>query len=143
MVEKLYEASQAGVKIRLIVRGICSLVPGVPGLSDNIEAISILDRFLEHSRVFIFCNKGKEKIYTASADWMDRNLFRRVEVAMPIYDPAIREELKHILELQWRDNTKARLLNEAQDNTYRKRKKDQPAYRAQTDIYHYLEEKTH
>ena len=141
MVEKLYEASQAGVKIRLIVRGICSLVPGVPGMSENIEAISILDRFLEHSRVFIFCNKGKEKIYTASADWMSRNLFRRVEVAMPILDAAIRKELKEILELQWRDNTKARILNEAQDNDYRKQKKDQPAYRAQTDIYRFLADK--
>ncbi len=138
MVEKLYEASQAGVKIRLIVRGICSLVPGVEGVSENIEVISILDRFLEHARVLVFCNKGKEKIYTASADWMSRNLFRRVEVAMPIYDEDVRKELMHIMELQWRDNSKARIINEAQDNIYRKPKKGDDFYRAQTDIYEYL-----
>ena len=86
MIDQLYKASQKGVKIRMIVRGICSLVPGVAGLSENIEAISIVDKYLEHSRIFVFCNAGDEKIYISSADWMVRNLDNRVEVAVPIFN---------------------------------------------------------
>lgn len=138
MVEKLYEASQAGVQVRLIIRGICTLVPGVAGISENIEVISILDRFLEHARVFVFGRGEQERTYIASADWMSRNLFRRVEVAIPIYDETLQEELKTILELQWRDNTKARIINQDQDNAYRTRVSGEPQYRAQKDIYHYL-----
>lgn len=108
MIKKLYEASQAGVRVELIVRGICCLIPGVEGLSENITVRSIIDRYLEHARVFIFGNGGEEKMYLASADWMTRNLNRRVEVAFPIYDSVIKAELRHLIDLQRADNTKAR-----------------------------------
>ena len=119
IVEALYKASQAGVKIDLILRGVCSIVPGVKGLSENINAISIIDKFLEHSRIWIFHNLGDERIYLASADLMDRNLDRRVEVAVPIYDEHIREEIKRLLNIQLSDNTKARYLNARMDNEYK------------------------
>ena len=138
IIDKLYQASQAGVKIRLIVRGICCLIPGIEGRSENIEIISILDRFLEHARVYYFHNNGKPEWYTASADWMDRNLFRRVEVAMPIYDEALQEELRTMLEMQWSDNTKARIINAEQTNVYRPRETNAPVRRAQWDFYEYL-----
>jgi len=139
MINKLYEASQAGVKIKLIVRGIFCLVPGVEGLSENIQAISIVDRFLEHARVYIFGNDGNERIFTASADWMTRNLDRRVEVVIPIYDPKVKKELRHIIELQLNDNQKARWLNKNQTNPY-KREGEIPI-RAQVDTYRFLEYK--
>lgn len=120
MIHKLYEASSEGVKIKLIVRGICSLVAGVKGLSENIEAISIVDKYLEHSRVFIFHNKGQEKYFISSADWMTRNLDHRSEVAVPIYDPVIQKQLKAIIDTLWADNTKARILGSTQNNEYRK-----------------------
>ena len=120
MIKKLYEASSEGVKIKLIIRGICSLVAGVKGLSDNIETISIVDKFLEHSRVFIFNNGGDEKYFISSADWMTRNLDHRSEVAVPIYDKKIQKQLKEIIDLLWADNTKARILGSKQDNEYRK-----------------------
>lgn len=118
IIKRLYKASQAGVPIKLIVRGICRLVPGVPGVSENIEARSILDRYLEHARIYVFHAGGDERMYMASADWMRRNLNRRVEVAMPVYDPRVKEQLQRLLDIQWADNTKARLINEAQDNPY-------------------------
>ncbi len=133
MIDKLYEASCAGVKIQLIVRGICCLVPGVEGLSENIEIISIVDRFLEHARVYIFANGGVEKMYLASADWMTRNLDRRVEVVFPIYDPDIYGELRRIIDLQLSDNVKARRINKAQDNPYIEN--DATAIRCQLAIY--------
>ena len=111
MIEKLYEASNAGVKIKLIIRGICSLVPGIKGKSENIEAISIVDTFLEHSRIYVFCNGGNNKFYLASGDWMYRNLDYRSEVAVPINDTDIQEELRRHLTFQLRDNVKARLVN--------------------------------
>ena len=118
IIYKLYQANDAGVKIKLIVRGICSLTPGVPGLSENVEAISIVDKFLEHSRVLIFCNGGDELYYVTSADWMTRNLDRRVEVACPIYDKTVQREIKDMIELQLKDNLKARIINAVQDNEY-------------------------
>ena len=136
MIELLYEASQTGVKIRLIVRGICCLVPQVPGLSDNIEVISIVDRFLEHARVYIFGNGGKEKMYLASADWMTRNLDRRVEVVFPIYDAALFQELRSIIDLQLADNVKARIIHPEKDNTYVE--KNGKAVRSQMAIYESL-----
>lgn len=139
MIEKLYEASQAGVKIQMIVRGICCLVPQVKGLSENIEVISIVNRFLEHARVYIFANGGKEKMYLASADWMTRNLDRRVEVAFPIYDKAVFKELRAIIDLQWSDNVKARIINEAQDNPYVRN--DQAELSSQLAIYEMLKPK--
>ncbi len=120
MIKKLYEASAEGVKIKLIIRGICSLVAGVKGLSENIEAISIVDKFLEHSRVMIFYNGGNEKYFLSSADWMARNFDFRSEVAVPIYDRTIQEQLKKIIDLLWADNTKARILGSKQNNEYRK-----------------------
>jgi polyphosphate kinase len=137
MINKLYEASKAGVSIKLIIRGICSLVPGVAGQSENIEVISIVDKYLEHSRIFIFCNNGEEKYFISSADWMVRNLDRRVEVAVPLYDDALQKELKEYMNLQFMDNTKARIINELQDNRYRK--SGDISRRAQEDIYDFLE----
>jgi polyphosphate kinase len=137
MIKKLYEASQAGVKIRIIVRGICCLIPAVKGLSENISVISIVDRFLEHARVYVFNNADKELVYIASADWMKRNLSRRIEVAFPVYDKKIKSQLLNKIEIQWNDNTKARELDATQSNKYRslpKRKK----LRSQYAIYDYI-----
>ena len=120
MVDKLYEASRAGVKIQMIVRGICCLIPGVKGMSENIEVISIVDKFLEHTRLFIFCNNNNPKVYISSADWMTRNIENRVEVSCPIYSEDIKQELIDTFDISWSDNIKARLLNEDQKNEYRK-----------------------
>lgn len=135
MVDKLYEASRAGVKIQLIVRGINCLIPGVKGMSENIEAISIVDKFLEHPRVFIFGNEGDPKIFISSADWMTRNLDYRVEVGCPIYDEDIKQELLDTFEISWNDNVKARIFNEDQDNSYRRN--DLPKVRSQFAMYDY------
>ena len=135
MVDKLYEASRAGVKIQLIIRGICCLVPGIKGMSENIEAISIVDKFLEHTRLFAFANGGNPKIYISSADWMTRNLDYRVEVGCPIYDEDIKKELMDTFELCWKDNMKARVFTDKQDNAYRKAKT--PKLRSQFATYDY------
>ncbi len=135
MVDKLYEASRAGVKIQLIIRGICCLVPGIKGMSENIEAISIVDKFLEHTRLFAFANGGNPKIYISSADWMTRNLDYRVEVGCPIYDEDIKKELMDTFELCWKDNMKARIFTDKQDNAYRKMKP--PKLRSQFATYDY------
>lgn len=137
MIKKLYEASSEGVKIKLIIRGICSLVAGVKGLSDNIEAISIVDKFLEHSRVFIFYNGGDEKYFISSADWMGRNFDFRSEVAVPIYSPEIKQQLRSMIDLQWADNVKARVLGSEQKNEYRKTDPKRKI-RAQEAIYNLL-----
>src|SRR6056297_2288651 len=137
MMNKLYEASQAGVKINLIVRGICSIKPGIPGLSENIKAISIVDKYLEHSRILYFYDGGKESMYISSADWMVRNLDRRIEVTCPVYDPEIKKELKQMLKIQLADNVKARILDEVQDNKYVK-KNTEKSVRAQDGYYYYL-----
>lgn len=140
MIRKLYEASAEGVKIKLIVRGICSLVAGVNGLSENIEAISIVDKYLEHSRVFIFHNNGDEKYFISSADWMTRNLDHRSEVAVPIYDKEIQQQLKKIINILWSDNTKVRILGSTQNNSYRK-SNSKVKIRAQEEIYTLLKPK--
>lgn len=137
MIFKLYEANNAGVKIQLIIRGICSLIPGIPGLSENIEAFSIVDRFLEHSRIFIFHNDGKKDIYLSSADWMTRNLSYRIETAFPIYDEDIRKEVLDFIHIQLRDNVKARILDGKLSNKYRQNFSD-IAVRSQTEMYYYL-----
>ncbi len=139
MVDKLYEASRAGVKVQLIVRGICCLVPGVKGMSENIEAISVVDKFLEHSRLFVFANDGAPKMYISSADWMTRNIDYRVEVGCPIYDEEVKQELLDTFEISWNDNVKARIFNEAQDNAYRKN--DSKKRRSQFEKYDYYQKK--
>ena len=137
IIDKLYEASEAGVKIKLNVRGMYSLIAGVKGMSSNIEAIGIVDKFLEHTRIFIFCNGGEEKYFISSADWMTRNIDRRVEVTCPIYDKEIQKELRTFFDIQWKDNTKARILNEKLDNRIKTDDSEQ-IYRAQWKIYDYL-----
>ncbi|MFW2375906.1 polyphosphate kinase 1 [Cellulophaga baltica] len=139
MVDKLYEASNAGVKIQLIVRGICCLIPGVKGMSENIEAISVVDKFLEHPRSFIFGNNGDPKIFITSADWMTRNLDYRVEVGCPIYDEDIKQELIDTFEISWSDNLKARVFSQKQDNAYKKIKG--PEVRSQFALYDYYKAK--
>ena len=137
IVKKLYQAGKAGVKVRIICRGTCTLTPGVKGLSENIEVISIVDKFLEHSRVFVFNNSGDEKYYISSADWMVRNLDNRVEVACPVNDPKLQQELKTMLLIQLKDNTKARWVNHIIPNQYKDTDKI-PKIRSQEEIYAYL-----
>lgn len=139
LIKKLYEASQADVKIFLIIRGICSLVPGVEGLSENIDAISIVDRFLEHSRILYFYAGGEEKFYISSADWMVRNLDLRVEVTTPIYDEKLKKQLKKMLEFQITANTKVRKLNAKQNNKYIT--SDGNKIQAQLETYAYFKDK--
>ena len=137
-INKLYAASHAGVKIRMVVRGICSLLPGIKGLSENIEVVSIVDKYLEHSRIFIFCNGGEELTFLSSADWMVRNLDNRVEVGTIILDPEIQKELRNYMEIQLKDEVKARIINDVQDNKYKKKTSETPV-RTQEQMYSYLE----
>ncbi len=139
MIDKLYDASRAGVKVDLIVRAICCLKPGVKGMSDNITVRRIVDRYLEHSRVYMFQHGGKEKIYLGSADWMKRNLYRRVEVVYPLINKAAREEIKKMIEIQLADNTKACLLDNKLNNRPIRNKK--PKIQAQIDYYNWLKKK--
>jgi len=140
IVAKLYQASNAGVKINLIVRGICCLVPGVPGFSENISVVSIIDKFLEHARVFIFGNQGKEEMYLSSADLMTRNFEHRVEVGFPILDKDIRQEIRDIIDFQLLDNVKARDITKTNNNRYHKNKSIIKV-RAQVQTYNYLKTK--
>ncbi len=137
IIEKLYEAGQAGVDIRLIVRGACCIVPQVKGMSDNIRAISIVDKYLEHARVYIFCNGGSPKTYIGSADWMARNLDKRVEVLAPIMDKNIAHVLQKVFDIQWSDNVKARDLADQQGNSYIERFEGTEQVRSQTALYDY------
>ncbi|MDF3078432.1 MAG: ppk1 [Sphingobacteriaceae bacterium] len=140
-IAKLYDASNAGVKIQLIVRGMCCLVPGVPGYSENIEVISIIDKYLEHARIYIFGNEGNERMYLSSADLMTRNLDHRVEVGFPVLDHHIKQEIRDIVNIQLKDNTKAREINRFNNNQYKKNK-GKVSYRAQVDTYTYLKYKS-
>ncbi|KUM54239.1 polyphosphate kinase 1 [Rheinheimera sp. EpRS3] len=137
IVDLLYRASQAGVKIRMIIRGMCSLVPGLPGKSQNIRVISVLDRFLEHSRIYVFHNGGETDVYLSSADWMTRNIDQRVEVGVPIYDVRLKQQVLDTLDIQWRDNVKARIIDAKQSNAYVKRG-NKRSIRSQQQIYEYL-----
>jgi len=139
-VEKLYEASNAGVIIKLIVRGICCLVPGVKGFSENITVISIIDRYLEHARVFIYGNSGKEEMYLSSADLMSRNFEHRVEVGFPVLDAEVRQEIRDIIEFQLQDNVKARDITKTNTNKYHKNRLAAKV-RAQVQTYNYLKNK--
>ena len=140
MVDKLYEASTAGVKIELIVRGICSLIPGVVGMSENIKVISIVDRFLEHSRIYMFCNNNDPKIYISSADFMTRNLDERVEVTCPIYDEDIKQELMDTFDIYWKGNYKARIQSGDLANNYRKIEAGN-VFHSQLEMYKYYQNK--
>lgn len=137
MIEKLYTAARAGVKIQLIIRGICCLVPGLENLSDNIRAYSIVDRYLEHSRIFIFHHAGEELIYLSSADWMVRNLSYRIETAFPVYDESLKNQIKDFMVIQLSDNVKARIIDKNSQNQYRQDDTDM-AIRAQVETYYHV-----
>lgn len=136
LIDKLYEASAYGVQVQMVIRGICSLVPGQKGLSENIEAISILDRFLEHSRLIIFENGGDPKYFLGSADWMPRNLDYRVEVSTPVYDETVKRQLRDHFDIIWKDNVKARWHNAELNNEYRRIRG--PKIRSQYAMYDYV-----
>lgn len=143
LIEKLYDAAQTGVKIRMVVRGQLSMVTSQPRLKGNIEIVGIVDKFLEHSRIIIFCNNNQEKYYISSADWMTRNLDQRIEVAIPVYDKAIQQELKTIVEFGLKDNVQARICDGSGEN--RIKTNDEPVFRSQYELmehYKKLEEST-
>ena len=139
IIMKLYQASNAGVRIDLIIRGICCLVPGIAKQSENIHAISIVDKYLEHARIYVFCNAGREKMYMGSADMMTRNLDNRVEVCFPVMSASIREELNAMINIQLSDNTKSRILDAYQINEYKLAAI--PKIRSQAEFYNYLKKK--
>jgi polyphosphate kinase len=139
MIDKLYEASNAGVRIDMIVRGICCLVPGIKGMSENIKVISIIDKFLEHSRLYIFGEDADAKMYISSADWMTRNIQNRVEVSCPIYSEAVKQEIIDNFNICWSDNIKSRLINTNNENEYRLNSKGK--VRSQIALYDYYLDK--
>jgi polyphosphate kinase len=139
LIDKLYEASNAGVKIQMIVRSICRLVPGVPGQSENITVTRIVDKYLEHGRIFIFGNNGDPLVYMGSADWMNRNIYHRIEVCFPIYDAGNKEEILQLMDLQLQDNTQAVHIDTQLKNI--PVKQDEPAVRSQLGIYNLLKQK--
>ena len=137
MVEKLYEASCAGVDIDLLVRGNCSLVPGIPGVSDHIRIAGIIDRYLEHSRIFVFAAGGEERVFIGSADWMPRNLDNRVEVVTPVYDPEVKEEMKRIVDFGLRDTLQARIVDGEGKNLFKQPDEGGQSFRSQEALYEY------
>jgi len=139
LINKLYEASQAGVKIEMMVRSICRLIPGVKGMSENIKVTRIVDRYLEHGRIFIFHNLGKNDVYLGSADWMNRNIYRRIEVCFPIYDEQIKKEILKIIEIQKQDNVQAVMINDQMENV--PVQTGEPAIASQQAIYQFLKNK--
>ncbi len=140
IINHLYEASSAGVIIRLIIRGMISLVPGIKDVSENIKAIGIVDRFLEHTRFMIFCNDGNEECYITSADLMPRNIDHRIEVTCPVFDKNIKNDLKKIFEIQWSDNVKARKIDAGLTNRFVKRGKE-PVH-SQVEVYKFIKAQT-
>jgi polyphosphate kinase len=141
LIDKLYEASQAGVKVKMIVRGICCLIPGVIGMSENITVVSVVDKFLEHPRVFIFKNGGDNKIYLSSADFMTRNIENRVEVACPVYDKELQQQILDTFNISWNDNTKGRIVNQNPQNKMIRPKKGDTQIRSQWMTYDYYKNK--
>ena len=139
IISKLYEASRAGVQIDMIVRGVCCLIPGVEGMSENIRVISIVDKFLEHPRIYVFENDGSPKMYISSADWMTRNIDNRIEVACPILDKNLQQELLDTFMISWNDNVKARLVNTADQNAFVQSKGE--LIRSQWATYDYFSNK--
>ena len=140
LIDKLYEASAAGVPIKMIVRGICCLIPGVKGLSEHIEVVSVVDKFLEHPRVYIFENGGEPKYYISSADFMTRNIENRVEVATPIYDLDLQNQIQEVFLLCWDDNTKGRYVNGKKGNQFIENKKSK--IRSQWAVYEYYKKRS-
>ena len=139
IINELYDAAKAGVEINLIVRGIFCMITDSTRFDRPVKAVSIVDEYLEHARVWIFHNGGKEKIFISSADWMTRNLDHRVEATCPVFDEGIRNEIKDIIEIQLRDNVKARWLNNQMNNEYIQA--DGVQIRSQEETYHYLHNK--
>ena len=133
VVAKIYQASQAGVKVDIVLRGNCSLVPGIPGVSDNIHIVGIIDRYLEHSRILIFCNGGKNKYFLGSADWMPRNLLSRIEVMTPVYDEDLKEDLRRTVEYGLRDTANGRLV----DGKGTDQLQEGDFFRSQEELYKY------
>jgi polyphosphate kinase len=140
-IDLLYDAGQAGVRTHLVVRGICRMRPGLPGVAESVKGRSIVDRFLEHARVYRFLNGGAPVLFLSSADLMKRNLDRRVEVAFPVFDEGAREEIEQCLHFQLSDNTKARILDPDQTNHYAGRRVGEPRIEAQGGFYQWLEER--
>ena len=138
VVNKLYAASAAGVKIGIVLRGNSSLVTGVPGVSDNIRAVGIIDRYLEHSRILIFCNGGAPKYYIGSADWMPRNLLNRIEVMTPVYDADLQRDLMRTVEYGLRDTTNGRIVDGTGMNTIQPVEGDRP-FRSQEELHNAYE----
>jgi len=136
LINRLYAASEAGVKIKLVIRGMCSLIPGVKELSSNIKVISIIDAYLEHPRVMIFHNQGDKLVFITSGDWMERNIDHRVEVGCPIYDETLKNRIIHTIDLHFKDNVKARIIDKRNSNKYVSN--DKPKIRSQIAIYDYL-----
>lgn len=143
MINHLYRASQNGVKINLIVRSACSLVTELPGYSDNIKAYSMVDKYLEHARIFIFHNAGNEKIFISSADWMTRNLDHRSEVATPVFDTEIKKIIKDLFNIQLSGNQKVRIIDRHQTNKYKIPEENQPLIRVQDATYEYIKKLSH
>jgi len=141
LIEKLYEASNAGVKIKLLVRGVCCLVPGIKNVSENIEVLSIVNRFLEHARFLIFENDDDPQFFITSADLMERNLDKRIEVGTPILDHSIQQEIRFIFDTQWKDNQKARVIDKKQKNKYRKPHEGEPPFDSQNVLYDFYQKK--
>ncbi|MGB0424485.1 MAG: polyphosphate kinase 1, partial [Flavobacteriales bacterium] len=141
IIKKLYAASNAGVRIRMIVRGVCALIPGVEGMSENITITSIVGRFLEHARVLVFCNEGNPEYFITSADLMARNLDFRIEVTVPIYDPRVQSELAEVFNIQHKDNLKARVIDADQKNKYVTASRSRGLFNSQIELYNYYKQK--
>ena len=141
IISKLYEASNAGVKIEMIVRGVCCLIPGIKNMSENIKVISVVDKYLEHPRIYIFENSGQPKIYISSADWMTRNFENRIEVSCPIYDTNLQNQILDTFNISWLDNVKSRLVNDFKEKNMIK--KNIINRRSQFETYEYFKNLTH
>lgn len=140
VVDKLYAASKAGVKIDIVLRGNCALITGAPDFSGNIRAVGIIDRYLEHSRILIFCNQGNPKYFIGSADWMPRNLLNRIEVMAPVYDEDLKKDLMRTVEYGLRDTTNGRVVDGSGDNVMQDVENGRP-FRSQEELYNaYMEE---
>ena len=141
LIQALYRAAESGVKIDLIIRGICTVLTQQPSFKKKMNAISIVDQYLEHARVFVFSQGDEPRVYISSADWMRRNLDHRVEVACPIFSQTFSDELKDILKIQLKENVKARILDNKHRNVYVKRTEKERSFRSQIEIYNYLKGK--